>query len=170
VHSGGAGLDLEVTENSSLSLSGGYYYRDLERGDNNDSLFGSLLFSQIFARGFLDLEAATGYREQYIQAENLGFTEYYRASASLNYQLLEKLTANISGFFQRDEYIDTEPERDDDTWQGRIGLHYLLLPWLSSSLSYVHRRVDSNLQENEYTDNRVTLTFVASYLSEPKPF
>jgi hypothetical protein len=170
VHSGGAGLDLEVSENSTLSLSGGYYYRDRERSDSNEGFSGSFLFSQIFARGSLDLEASTGYEERYITAENLGFTEYYRAFASLNYQLTERLTANIWGFFQRDEYIDAEPQRDDDTWQGRAGLDYLLLPWLSSSLSYQHRRVESNLQENDYTDNRVTLTFVASYLSEPKPF
>ena len=168
VHNAGTGLDLEVSENSSLSVSGGYYHRDRERSDDNDGFMGSFLFHRIFARGSLDLEASTGYEEVYIEAENLGFTEYYRASASLNYQLLERLTANISGFFQRDEYVDVE--RDDDTWQGQGVLNYSLLPWLSSSLSYQYRRVESNLQENEYTDNRVTLTFVASYLSEPKPF
>jgi len=170
VHSGGAGFDLEVTENSSLSLSGGYYYRDRERSDSNEGFSGSFLFSRTFARGSLDLKASTGYREQYIAAENLGFTEYYTASASLTYQLLERLTTNISGFFWRDEYKDVEPKRNDDTWQGLVGLNYRLLPWLSSSLSYQYRRVESNLRENDYTDNRVTLTFVAFYLSEPKPF
>jgi len=170
VHNGGAGLDLEVTENSSLSLWGGYYYRDREQGDNNEGFSGSFLFSRIFARGSLNLQGSAGYREQYIAAENLGFSEYYAASASLTYELLEELTGNISGFFWRDEYKDVEPKRDEDTWGGRVGLNYPLLSWLSSSLSYQYRRVESTLDENEYTDNRVTLTLVAFYLSKPKPF
>lgn len=171
IHSGRLNFSQQITENTSWSLSGGYFYRDRERSSNDDGFDGSASLSSKFEKGSLTFElSAGGYREQYIEAENLGFSRYYRVSVAFGYQLMEKLTTTISGFYQRDEYIDITPERDDDLWQGRIALGYSLLPWLSSSLSYQYRRLDSTESEEEFIDNRITLTLVAFYFSNPKPF
>lgn len=170
IHHGGLGYSQQVTNNTSWSISGGYFYRDRDRSDYNDGLEGFASVITAFERGSLTLEGSGGYREQYLESENLGFTEYYRASVLFDYQLLEKLTMSISGLYTRDEYKDTTPQRDDDTWQAGVSLDYELLPWLSSSLSYLHRQRDSTEREEEYAVNRITLTFVMFYLSEPKPF
>ena len=109
VHRGGLGYSQQVTENTSWSISGGYFYRDRDQSDDNDGLEGAASFTTTFERGSFTLDAAGGYREQYIEAENLGFSIFYRASLTFDYQLMEKLTTTISGFYQRDEYLDTTP-------------------------------------------------------------
>ena len=84
---------------------------------------------------------------------------------------MEKLTTSISGFYSRDEYKERVIEdRNDDTWGGSADLNYLLLPWLSASLSYDYRQRDSSDSTDDYTDNRVTFNLVAFYLSEAKSF
>ena len=171
VHSGSLGLSHQFTKNTSALISGGYWQADRDHTNNKGGFQGAVNFTQTLEKFSFALDGSTGYRQQFLQAENFGLTKYYRASATLSYQPMEKLTTGISGFYMRDEYEERVIEnRDDDTWGGNAGLNYLLLPWLSASLSYDYRQRDSTDSTDDYTDNRVTFSLVAFYLSEAKSF
>ena len=171
VHSGSLGLSHQFTKNTSALISGGYWKMDRDHTDNKKGFLGTVNFTQTLEKLLFALDGEAGYRQQFLEAENLGFTKYYRASATLSYQPMEKLTTVFSGFYSRDEYEERVIEdRDDDTWGGNAGLNYLLLPWLSASLSYDYRQRDSTVRSQSYTDNRVTFSLVAFYLSEAKSF
>jgi hypothetical protein len=170
VHTGRLGFSQQVAEHTSWSVSGGAFLRDNEGSDKEQGFDGAASLSQALEKGSLSFSASGGYREQYVEAENLGFSQFYRASLGFSYELLERLSINISGFYQRDEYKDTTPSRDDDTFQGRVALDYLLLPWLSSSLSYQYRERQSSEEVEEYQNQRVMITLVAFYVSQPHSF
>jgi hypothetical protein len=170
VHSGSLGLNHQFTRNASVSLSGGYWLQDRDVSDNRDGFIGELSFTQMLENLSFTLSGSGGYRQQFNEAENLGFSKFYRASAALDWQLLENLTAKVSGFYQRDNYKEIPIKREDDYYGGYASLTYLLLPGLSASLSYDCRRRDSNISSEEFTDNRVTFSLVGFYLSEPKSF
>jgi uncharacterized protein (PEP-CTERM system associated) len=116
-----------------------------------------------------------------LQASNLGYNVYARISADYTYQLLENLSTSLGAHYWYYDYKDTASissiteglaleNREDHTWGGYASLSYLFLDWLRGSLSYEYRQRDSNIDQNDFIDNRVTLRLVAFYLSEPKPF
>jgi len=171
VHSGSLGLSHEFSLNLSASLSGGYYYQDNERRDDTEGYLGSGSITQAFQKGSFSLNASGGYRQQYIQAENLGFSEYVLVGASVNYQLTEKLSASLSGSYSRDDYKEAiSTKRTDERWSGRLNLVYTHFSWLSASISYEYRGLDSTNTAENFTNNLVTFSLVASYQSQPKPF
>jgi len=172
VHSSSLGLSHQLTEQVSGSISGGYYVQDREQSDDTSGFIGnaSLDGTFRFEKGAFTLNGSSGYRQQFFEAENLGFSKYYEASANFSYQLLERLSTTLSGFYTRDDYKEAVPDREDDTWGGSAALNCLLFHWLSGSLSYQYRQMDSSIGANDYIDNRVTLTLTASYLGKPRFF
>jgi hypothetical protein len=171
IHSANLGFDHNFTPNLSASLAGGYYYQDNERRDDNSGFLGNGSITQAFQNGSFSLNATAGYRQQYLEAENLGFSEYYSVGTAVNYQLTEKLSVDLSGSYERDDYKETIfTNRIDERWTASLNLGYSLLSWLSASIDYRFREMDSTNNEDNYTSNVVTLRLVATYQSQPKPF
>lgn len=157
VHTGRLGLTRTFTEHLSGSLSSGYYLWDRERSDSTSGFVGdaSLDGTFRFERGALGLNTSSGYRQQFVEAENLGFSRYYKASARFGYQLRERLSTGLSAFYRRDDYRETTPERTDDTWGGGANLSWGLFRWLTASLGYDYRERNSDIDANDYVDTRI---------------
>jgi hypothetical protein len=170
VHSIELGVSHQFTPNIAGSLSGGYFIRRPETGDDTSEPVGAASLSLTTERSSLVLDAQGGYRFQSLQAENLNFSVFTRASATFTYQLLERLTTSLRALYWYDDYKDTVPSRTDQTFGGNAALNYQFLDWLRGSLAYQYRERDSDISQNDYTDHRVSLRLVVFYLSEPTPF
>lgn len=170
VHTTTVGLGCDFTDQISSSISGGYYVQDPEESDGTDGFSGTVSFTQRAEKSTLNLAGSTGYRHQFYEAENLGFSNYYRASATLRHQLMERLSTTLSGFYSRDEYQGPVSDREDKTWGGGTALDWVLLRWLSGSLDYQYRQRDSNNAAEEYTDNRVMVKLTAFHRGQRKTF
>ncbi|MDY6909035.1 MAG: outer membrane beta-barrel protein, partial [Thermodesulfobacteriota bacterium] len=105
------------------------------------------------------LSGGTGYDETYFGAENLGFTYYYQAQLSGAYAFSKRMDGTASLDLRRDEYLNEDPERKDNTATFGSSLSYVLRPWLLMNLHYTYRNLDSNLDEEDYDENRVMLSF-----------
>ena len=175
VHTGRLGLSHKFTEYLSGMISGGYYRWDRDNGDDESQFIGDAALNGSFRleRGIISLRSSTGYQQQFFEAENLGFTRYYRVSGNFTYQLLEKLTTTLSAFYWRDEYKETTTNRDDNTWGGMANLRHEFSRWLSLSVGYDYRERDSTDNDNDYRDNRFTINLDLEkafvYVSKPKP-
>jgi len=169
-HSSTLGLSRDFTGQMSGSISGGYYIQDREERDSREGFTGAVSFTQRAEKSTISLTGSAGYRQQFYEAENLGFSKFYAARATLGYQLLERLSTSLSGFYTRDEYQEIDADREDKTWGGGAAFNWLLLRWLSGSLGYQYRQRDSDNAFDEYTDNRVMLTLTAFHMGQPKPF
>ena len=174
VHTTSLGLSRQLTERLSGSISGGYYVWDREQSDDTSGFIGSASLDGTFPfeKGALTFNSSAGYRQQFFEAENLGFSKYRRVYATLSYRPLEKLTTSLSGLYQRDDYQETDPDRKDSTWGGSGTVRYRLFDWLFASVGYTYRERASSVDENDYQDSRIIFTLDMEksfvYVGEPK--
>jgi len=111
------------------------------------------------ARTSYTLSFQGGYREDYFNAQNLGFTKYYRAVASIRHTLSQSVNLGISGTIERAEYAS---DQKDWIYSARGYASFQLLRWLSLTLEASHRGDDSNVDTLDYIENRVLLRLSAT--------
>jgi hypothetical protein len=175
VHTGRLGLRHQFTQYLSGIISGGYYFWDRESSKDESQFTGDATLNGTFRleRGGISLRSSTGYRQQFFEAENLGFSRYYLASGTFDYKLLEELSTSLSTFFRRDEYKQTTNDRVDNTWGGAASIRYEVSGWFTVSFGYSYRERDSSDSVNDYRDNRFTINLdlgkAFEYVSKPKP-
>jgi uncharacterized protein (PEP-CTERM system associated) len=102
-----------------------------------------------------------GYNEDYFTSENLGLNRYHRLTGSITHSLEKRTSISFAGNIERVDY--SSQERGDWIW-GTVGtLSHTPLKWLTLSLELSHRELDSNIDTNDYTENRVMIRISASY-------
>jgi hypothetical protein len=155
------GLIWKIDQDTTLSVSVGYFIRDLEESDNESGMTfnGDLGKKWTFRRSTLSLTGSSGYDQSYYGAENLGFSKYYQVRGTGSYEFTKHLSGNMFGSFRHTRYEDLEENREDDLTSAGCGLNYRATQWLMAGLSYVYRTVDSSDEEEEYDENRVMLMF-----------
>lgn len=97
-----------------------------------------------------------------VTAQNLGLTQYYSAGATGDYELFRRFYADIYGAYRHNKYIDTIPEREDDVYLAGAGCTWQPYRWGSIRLGYSYRQTDSEIDANNYTENRILLTIALS--------
>jgi len=156
------------SEQASGSISVGYSMPANDDTSSSGRVRGAASFSwQTPIHGYA-LNVSSGYRMSLFQAPEQGFSWNRNASVYYRYQILEKLSLRLSGFFNQEEFEATAAGTDT-TWGTSAGLEVLLLDWLSGSMGYQYRQMDSDLY-SDFIDNRVTVSLIASYSGEPRPF
>jgi predicted porin len=153
VHVPSLGLSRDLYENVNLTASAGYAFRDAESlGDDEEGFYGLGTLTAQYKRLTLSLYGETGFGEDFLSAQSLGFNEFWRAGIDAEYQLLERL--QVAGFFYIEEEDFKDLDREDTTWSARGRLAYQLLKWLIVAFDYEHNERDSNIVLESYDDNR----------------
>ncbi len=164
------GIDYEVNNPSmgiehafSPTFSGraqvGYFWQKPERGSSADGFFFDMGITQREIRTVFTLSLQGGYREDFFTAENLGFTKYYRVLASLTHNLDPRFSMGAAGALERAEFLT---DRKDWLYSIRGFINYQILRWLSLSFEAGHRANDSNVDIEEYTENRILFRLSAT--------
>jgi hypothetical protein len=102
-----------------------------------------------------------GYTEDYFTSQNLGFNKYHRLTGSITHFLEKRLSIGLLGSIERAEY--TQEDRDDWIWGLGGTLSYTPLKWLILALEISHREDNSNIDFNDYTENRGMIRITATY-------
>ena len=163
-----AGFTWAASANFSLNASLGYFIQEDDNDEEESGLSGSL--EGIYSwrdRHTLSILADYGYDQSDSGAETLGFTEYYGVTASLDYQLGRRLFSSFRLAYERNSYTEVEPERDDDIWRANASLTYQALPWMGVEVGYAFRDLSSDVEINDYTENRA---FFRVSLSPRRPY
>ena len=158
------GLDFSVSKDLSLSFDVGYWLRDFDRKgiENADGFNLRADLTRTLRRGNYRIYAASGWDEVQSGNQNNGFSRFYMGGGTASYRFLRQLSGDISGLYRRDEYEDEIPQRDDDVIRAGAGLAWMPAPWISIRIGYTFSQIDSNIDINDYTDNRGTLTISLS--------
>lgn len=161
VHSPSIGITHAFTPTLSGRAQAGYFRRIPDQGKATDGLTVDLGLTQRSKRTTYDLTLQGGYTYDFITAENLGFTKYYRAIGNISYQLAARVSTSLVGSVERDEFIDSD-RRD---WLWRVGgdISYQVLKWLSASLGVSYRDNNSNQNTFDYQEFRATVRLTAAY-------
>ena len=159
VNDGRVGVNYAIAEDILLTVSAGWAVKVNDVTDNQDGGVGELVLRKTLKRGGFRIEAGAGYDLGTFNAtaQNYGVTRYYRAGATGDYQLFRRLYGDIFGAYRHNKYIDTFPERDEDTYTAGAGITWQPFRWGSLRLGYSYRQSVSDINENEYTENRILL-------------
>ena len=167
VYNPSAGFNYTISNDIFFSLGIGYSILDREESDNDSVMSANGSLTKTFRRGSINIVGSGGYEESDFGAETLGVTEFYQLGGSATYQFARYFSGNIFGSYRNNQYIDEDPEREDDITIAGVGLSMQALEWMSLSLDYAYRKVDSTLDEDNYDENRVIFRIT---LFPPRPF
>ena len=168
VYNPSIGIDYRIEEDIQFLTSVGYSVREFKDAviqgiqEELDRGYGLTFTADLIKtqrRVGYRIYVATGYNQEVISNQNLGFTRYYMAGYSVNYELIRHLQVDSYALYRRNEYEDTIPQRDDDVYRFGLGLGYGPTQWMTIRLGYAYNRIDSNRPINDYTENRGSLTF-----------
>jgi predicted porin len=160
VHEGTAGVTHHFSPLTSLALDVGYYKPD-GYGTENDTghmSYGATL-NRKFERGTISLRGRGGWDEDYLDAEQRGYTRYWTVGADADYAVTRDVTAYAGASYRKNEYLSNI---EDGTYRGRCGLRMSFLRWYSIGLEYAYLNRRSDDPNDEYVDNRIMLMFTAS--------
>jgi hypothetical protein len=161
VHEPALGLNMSFGPNTSLGAEVGYFLQDPDEGDKEEGFVLNANFSTQKDRTSFGIQTSSGYDLDYGSSDNQGFSKYSDNSADISHQLTENLSIFASARYRWEDY--TETNRTDHTYGGRAGLSYRFRKWLGLSLEGGHLRRDSDEKEDEFDDNRVTLSITTAY-------
>ena len=161
VHQTALGLSMSLGPHTSLGAEAGYFLQDPDDGDKEEGFVFNASFNTQREKASFGLSTNTGYDLDYGSSDNQGFSKFSDNSATISYKLSENLRAFASARYRWEDFTVTN--RTDHTYGGRAGLGYTFHRWLSVSLKGAHLRRDSNDDNQEFKDNRVTLSLTTSY-------
>jgi len=124
------GIDYRIEEDIQFLTSVGYSVREFKDAniqgiqEELDRGFGLTFNADLLKtlrRGSYRIFVATGYNQTVNTNQNLGFTRYFMASYSVNYEVNRRLKVDSYALYRRNEYEDTIPQRDDDVYRFGVG-------------------------------------------------
>ena len=165
VHQPTLGFNTDLGPDTELGAEVGYFHQEYDERSGEDGFVLNASLNTRRERTTLGIQTNTGYDLDYGTSQNRGIAKYSDNSARVGYQVTEDLGLFATARYRWDDF--TELDRTDHTYGGRAGVNYTFRPWLTASLEGGHLRRDSNVDAQEFTDNRVTLRITTAY---PIPF
>lgn len=167
VHNPMTGLIWKMDPDTEFSFGCGYFYRDIENGETDDGIAGSVEMRHDWTdRGSFSVKGEMGYDRAYFGAENLGFNPYSEVSGSISKQLGRRIRGEATAGFRNTRYTDEAPDREDTLARAGGSLTFQALPWLAFQVDYAYRKLDSSVERNDYEENRGTFRI---FLTTRKP-
>ena len=154
------GLAYQFSPSFTISGQAGYYWQEREFGENtNGATFkGDIAYQE--ERTTFRVSVQGGYTEDLFTSQNLGFRKYYRATGSINHFLHQRVSIGCLGSAERTEI---DPERVDTIWGGGANIAFIPFKWMTLSAEYMYRQQNSDLEINEYKENRGMLILTLTY-------
>lgn len=161
VHEPVVGVTHAFSPTVNASAQVGYFWKEPEIGTKTDGVSYRASITNLGARTTYTFSLQGGYNEDYFTSENLGFNRYHRLTGSLTHSLERRLSIGFNGSVERVEY--TAVDRDDWIWGIGGNVSYMPLKWLTISLEVSHRENNSNIDINDYEENRGIIRLTAMY-------
>jgi len=166
LHYPNIGFSYEREDIANINISVGYLmiYREEEteglEDDKRLQVNGDISRVWQFRTATLNITGASGYEQPSFDQDDLGLRIYYQAMAMFNHEFLRDISYEINGGYRLDHYIDVNPERKDKTTTAGVGLIFSRIDFMTARIDYAYRDVASDESEDEYTENRFSLTVI----------
>ncbi len=140
----------------------GYYYRDQDgTSDNDKGLSYSINYMKFYRYTTVKLSGSGGYRYEYGEAENTGFTEYYLLNVDISRDFSRTLRGELGGMYRYEDFKDED--RTDKTWEFYASIKKKFLQRLYLQARYNYRHVNSDLEGESYTENIIQLFLIYNF-------
>jgi hypothetical protein len=152
VYNPSLGIEYKFSPTLTGLAQGGYWWNIPKGGSKSEGPFFDLSLTQRAAKTLYTLAFQGGYEEDYITAQNLGFTKHYRGYGTINHQFTGRLSGQLTGSMERVWYSAEADNRKDWIWDTRVGASYVLFQWLTVALEGSYRGANSNISIRDYTE------------------
>ncbi|NVL91211.1 MAG: outer membrane beta-barrel protein [Desulfobacterales bacterium] len=144
----------ELSDFLKCEIGGGYHDREFESGAVGVRDFDGFVY-RVALTGESDISRLfLGYRKNLNDvSKGTTYFEAHRVTLNAEHSCLEKLRCSLGGYYQKNDYEATT--REDEIWNGSVGIKYWILDWLSAGISYEYTDRDSNIVGESYKENRV---------------
>lgn len=158
------GFKFDLTGKTNGTVKAGYQQRDYDEGNRSG-------FNGFVAEGRVNTDfsertsLSLGYLGTAVESisTNNNYYDMDRIGADLSQQLIGNFSVLVSAQYERRDYPEVEPgtnvERRDSVWTEGISLQYKLKDLGKASLGYQYTTDHSNIDENDYKDNLISLRF-----------
>lgn len=155
VHNPSVGIEYKFSPTLIGTAQVGYFWQLQDQGGETrgPSFFVSL--AKNTPRTSYTVAFQGGYTEDYFTSQNLGFAKYYRAYATVNHHLTEKMTVGVTGSVERALFSS---DQKDWIWGIWGDVSYRLLRWLAAGLEVSYRKDHSNIEFLSYGDYRAIVS------------
>jgi len=106
----------------------------------------------------LTINASSGYDEAFFTEDNLGLRIFYTGGAGISYEIFEDIFASITASYRKDIYLNTDDDQEDTTTLGGVAFSYNRIRYVSATLSYDYRLLDSSVDDEGYQENRLSFS------------
>jgi hypothetical protein len=171
VYAPSVGLTYVVEKGLNLRLGLGYFYQDVDNGDDNQGVFGNSQIDKIwdFQRGSITLTALTGLDQNNFGAENIGLERFAGVQGTALYKFTRTVSWDINGSYRYSDAVgNADQNANDDSGKNvhryRVGSGFTIEPlqWMAIRLGYTFRKLNSDNEADEYDEHRgllkITLT------------
>ncbi len=155
------GIEYGFTPTLTGVAQAGYFWQNPELVEGKDGFKGLFSLTKRDRLTTYTLLAEGGYRQDLFSADNLGFTQYYRASAIVNHMLTERFSVGLIGIVERADYASTP--RKDWLYTADVTAAYRVLRWLTIGARAGYQEDDSSDATASYDEWHAFLTLTASY-------
>jgi len=159
VHDGSIGFTHSFTNQTSLSMSGGYFLLKNEYSDDDNGFSYDLSLTRNFSRGNISIGGSGGWRESFLEAEQRGLTKYYGMDSNFSYQVTERLSNYAGLSYLHDKDAESRITKD---YRANYGWRLSFLRWFSIALDYTFMNRNDEQDIEDYKVNRIMMTLTAS--------
>jgi len=162
VYNPSIGIQYQFSPTLSGTAQVGYFWQVPVQGGKTQGPTFNLSLTKNTEKTVYILAFQGGYTEDYITAQNFGFTKTYTGYGMIKHQLTQRTSVGLTGSLERAEY-NSPPNRKDWIWEISGNASYMLFKWLTISLVPSHREDHSNIDAAEYSEYRALLRVTATY-------
>ncbi|MDY6949989.1 MAG: outer membrane beta-barrel protein, partial [Thermodesulfobacteriota bacterium] len=154
----------ELSDFLSCEIGGGYHDREFESGAENVEDFSSFIYRAALTGESDASRVFLSYRRN-LNDVSLGtsYFDAHRLTLNLEHTVFDRFIGHLGGYYQDNDYDTwagptsdgTLELREDEIWNGHLGVRYWFAEWLSAGLHYEYTDRDSNIVGESYTENRV---------------
>jgi hypothetical protein len=160
VYNPSLGIQYKFSPTLSGTAQVGYFWQVPVQGGKTEGLTFNLSLAKSMEKTTYTLAFNGGYTEDYITAQNLGFTRTYGLYGTIKHQLTQRLSLGLTGSVRREEY---SADRKDWVYGIWGDASYLILKWLTASLQVSYEEDHSNIKIESYRDIRGSLKLTANF-------
>ena len=160
VYSPSLGIQYQFSPTLSGTAQVGYFWQVPVGGEKTEGPSFNLSLSKNTEKTKYTLAFNGGYTEDYITAQNLGFTQTYTLYGTIKHQLTQRMSLGLTGSVAREEYSSDQKDWVYGIWGNAS---YLILKWLTGSVQVSYTEDHSNIKIRSYRDIRGSLNLTATF-------
>jgi hypothetical protein len=159
------GFRYDFDEGETFSIDAGYFVQDIDNRTNEKglSMDGNIGKTWRFKQGSMNIKGNSGYGNSQLGVNNLGFNVFYGSETRFEYQFSRTFSSSINATYKHSDYINSASipggnDQVDKYVTAGVAFKWQLNQWIESSMEYAYKKLNSNMNINNYTDNRILFT------------